>query len=469
MEKKLVKSFEQMCQEMVHPSFSNAVYLDDFAKAISAYGITGMGDATPLRLEDLDATMTSILYDESHLQMFNAVPRVPSRQVYYEYNKRKGYGSSRGVLGFVEGGTPVGGVSNYERLGAYIRFLGVKRGITHQLTMVGQAGGIQVDPVAEENRNGTLALLESVDRGILWSDSLVLDAYGGNTINYDGLIKQVTTGASTHVIDWAGNPPDFDMFEDIAYKLFQETYLANFGAVRCFMHGSVLASLSAQLRQMERRYLTAAAPKPLAPGEPLSGVQTNFGWLPFTPHVFMDAVPGGQPCATADTGAPAAPATCTGAATDDGTPGLPAGTYYYKASAVNAYGESLPVASSGVAATEGQKITLTIAYVAAATFYRVYRKAANGTFYYIGKVVQTSGGSASFVDQNEWQPNTGMMVIGNFVPDNIAVAQLAPLVKFPLAVVSTTIEFLLLLYHTLVVKAPERFFIVKNIGPYVPA
>jgi hypothetical protein len=41
---------------------------------------------------------------------------------------------------------------------------------------------------------------------------------------------------------------------------------------------------------------------------------------------------------------------------------------------------------------------------------------------------------------------------------------MSPLLKMPLAPVSTTFEYLLLLYHTLVLKAPERQFVFKNVG-----
>ena len=47
---------------------------------------------------------------------------------------------------------------------------------------------------------------------------------------------------------------------------------------------------------------------------------------------------------------------------------------------------------------------------------------------------------------------------------DLCIAQMSPLLKMPLAPTSTTFEYLLLLYHTLVLKAPERQFIFKNVG-----
>jgi len=47
---------------------------------------------------------------------------------------------------------------------------------------------------------------------------------------------------------------------------------------------------------------------------------------------------------------------------------------------------------------------------------------------------------------------------------DLCIAQMSPLLKMPLAPTSTTFEYLLLLYHTLVLKSPERQFIFKNVG-----
>ena len=61
-------------------------------------------------------------------------------------------------------------------------------------------------------------------------------------------------------------------------------------------------------------------------------------------------------------------------------------------------------------------------------------------------------------------PDTNLAPLLCRNPADLVVAQMSPLLKMPLAPVSTTFEYLLLLYHTLVVKAPERQIIFKNVG-----
>jgi hypothetical protein len=61
-------------------------------------------------------------------------------------------------------------------------------------------------------------------------------------------------------------------------------------------------------------------------------------------------------------------------------------------------------------------------------------------------------------------PNTNIAPLICRNPADLCIAQMSPLLKMPLAPVSTTFEYLLLLYHTLVLKAPERQIIFKNVG-----
>src|SRR5690606_33259977 len=99
-------------------------------------------------------TMTSVLFDNSHLVLFSWLNKVPSIQPLYQWNRRQLYGSHRGSPGFREGGTPKGGQSRWSRQTATVRYMGVRRGITHQMLQTGAMGGSQIDPVTEENTNG---------------------------------------------------------------------------------------------------------------------------------------------------------------------------------------------------------------------------------------------------------------------------------------------------------------------------
>ena len=70
----------------------------------------------------------------------------------------------------------------------------------------------------------------------------------------------------------------------------------------------------------------------------------------------------------------------------------------------------------------------------------------------------------NFHDVNDIVPDTGIFVILNMAEEDIALAQMSPLIKWPLAITNTTIEFLLMLYHVLAVKAQERVIFFVNVG-----
>lgn len=472
--KPLVKSFEQMGREIFGENFSGDRVVEELAKAISTgaqlpSGVAGTGDMTALRLENLDSTMTSVLFQESHLKMFNSIPRIPSAQPLFQWNRRERYGSSRGSVGFREGGAPTGGTSAWSRHTILNKYYGVRGGYTHQALITGQMGGAQVDPVAEENRNRTLELLEKVERRLVFGDKLILDG-SANEIHYDGLVKQILAGASDSVVDKKGQPLDFEDFEAYGERLVTTGKLLNFDRLRSFYTPRVLSDLAKLKTQSERAALRTEAVDGYRPGTPLKGYDSQFGFFGFDSSIFLDAVENGSPLATAEASAPAAP-TITSVTPDQSNvqatgAGLPVGVVYYFVAAFNDSGESLATGTGGTGTTTvaGSQTTLVIATQSLTTGYRVYRgtKSDGSDAKWIQDVFYAA--TKSIVDSNQVMPGTGMALILNMNEADLCLAQMAPLIKFPLAIVNTTVEFLLLLYHVLVVKAAERMIVVRNIG-----
>lgn len=493
--------FANIGKEYFGPSFYGDQTMADLAKAMSTQNLGGsFGDATPLRLQNLDATMTSVLYEEQHFVLWNWLERVPSIQPYYEWNDRLSYGDDRSFPAFMEGGTPPGGTAQFSRNGIYIRYFGTRRGITHQMLLTGQLGGSMVDPVAEENRDGAMALLARTEHNFLFGDHTITDN-NGNIVNFDGIIKALENGTQyvgpnqvnpallnyapgQNILDMEGRYIDFTNIEEVARNLAEAGYVTNFRNVRAFMSPSVLADLSNVKMVSEFKLLAQQQPFGYYPGAPLAGYQSNFGFIPFTYDLFMkrggmtDQPPlqGGPlspatPSATVAAGAPGTGVTSyfkslTKAGTSD------ANTYYYWVTAGNDSGESLPSSSVSVTVNPGQVVTITITPGASngqpQTYYRVYRGTVNsptdkGTGC-IATVAANGSNSVTFTDTNAWRPQTGMLLVIDRSPQNICIAQMLPMMKWPLAITSTIVEWLILLYHALVVKAPQRMFLIKNIG-----
>ncbi len=432
---------------------------------------SGYGQGLPLLLENLDPMMTAVLAMESHLKIFNSIPRVPSLNTFFEWVRQNSYGTTRRGPGFREGASPQGAVPDFARGSGYVKFMGVRRGVTHQMSLSGGMGGVFTDPEQIENHSGTMELLSMLERWLIWGDKDVKDL-NGNEVNYDGLYTALVRGShSASIIDNQGNPLEPEQFEQVASLLHKRGKLANFDNLKCWMSPDVLADLGKVRLGTERKELTQQVPGGYVMGLPFIGFASQFGFIPFDDSIFLDIVDGGQSLAASEAGvltAKPGSVTVTPTGVAAGVSQLPAGTYFYFVSSFDDYGETDPVASTSTSISANQKAALSWSKVSSATGYRVYRQdtgaSADATKAYCIAQVPQGGATITFDDVNQIRANTGMAVFLNCSPEDFVIAQLTPLIKWPLAIVNTTVEFLLMLYHLLAIKAPERVVIIKNIG-----
>jgi hypothetical protein len=431
---------------------------------------------SPLMVENMDGLMTEVLIREEHLKLMNSLVRVPSAGPIFEWNRHKGYGQRRGSVGFREGGGPTGGVSSFERKYSQIKFYGVLGGITHQMQSFGMNGGTIEDPDVRENQDRGMELLVKMEREVLFGDGDIKDA-NGNAVHSDGLLNQLITGESANVIDMKGKPLTYDNIDQAILNLVKKGKVVNITGFTSFMSVDVLDGLSRmyQDRNVVRHDKQEKQGVQYTPGLKVPGYDSQFGFLEFEPSIMLEEVEDSAPVAVADADAPAAPTVAVAAAADAASL-LEADTYYYSVAACNDAGESLPTVSAAQAAVVGQKLTLTIGRVAAATFYRVYRgKLADGSdAKWIVRIPQTAAADPTYIDLNQWRtqnadlkPENGMCIIQRSTPTDLVFAQAMPLMKLPLPLNQTTLPFYLMLYGVPILKTPEKFIIFKNCGPYI--
>lgn len=481
MEKKfLAKSFNQLAKSQYGNAWEGVEqYVDKLSqplvKALATTSVAGsnFSNGTPLVLQNLDSIMTSVLFTEEQLVKQRFIDRVPSINPIYQWNRRNTYGSNRGAMGFAEGGIGPVGNASWSRNQETVRFFGVQRGTTIVANLAGALGGMFDNPVEEEEYDGTMQLLNSVERSLVWGNSQVTDG-AGNPIFYDGFYRKLRYGgyAKSNIIDLRGNPLTFDIFSEIA-ALLQKNYVTNTRNLAAFLDPDTLQTLQLQKNTAERRMMGASpSDGGFVAGTPLKGYDTQLGFIPFVPDVFLDPVDQKSPLATADFGAPATPASVTvsvGAPTGGVVSqwaSSDAGTVYYSVAAFNASGESLSFVTTGAAALATSVNTVTIPNVSGAFGYRIYRgKVSNGSdAQWIAEVANVGGANTVFVDDNFILPGTNVSLIVEKSQQNVVMPQMAPLLKLPLAIQNTTIPFGLLYLHTLAVKAPERQFMIINIG-----
>lgn len=557
----LNKSFDMTVRDWSRQQFGGDDIVDEIRKALNTGIVTtagsnqygpvypnsggqGAGQGSALRLENLDNTMTSVLATAEHLKIFRFLHKEPSKQPFYQWNRRDSYGSTRGHFGFAEGGAPTGGAGQWSRNGAYVKFLGTRGGVTHPAVLTNILGGMSVDPVAEDQLGRTMDFMQRIERAVMYGDEAILDASGSDS-NYDGLLKQLTTKRKKNIIDMKGKPLTMDVLANTASRLVTEGKLLSFQDVTLFMspqniedfgklrYSTQLGTINGTANvpfgpgtSVDRSELSTSARSNLLAGLSIVGQSTSFGVIPFEWSIFTEPVEGGAPLVTGDSGAgvPANGPVCgqlviAAADTVSYPSNMEAGVYAYGVSSVSDAGESAPAAVAlavGVTTTDtasgsglanlalnsvanvagsnaranvtvaaGDSVIITIASVALAKSYRVYRCKLTGA----GEATPAFGATDS-IGANRWQyvghlPGTaGTFTDRNGTPElynnfrggtNIAplicrnsadlcIAQMSPLLKMPLAPTNTTFEYLLLLYHTLVLKSPERQFIFKNVG-----
>lgn len=479
----VAKTFNQLAKSMLGSNWAGIdQYMNQLsvplAKALATSSISGFADGSNLVLQNLDSIMTSVLFREDQLVKQRWIERVPSINPIYQWNRRNQYGSSRGANAFAEGSIGPVGLASWARNTQPVKFFGVQRGTTVIANLAGALGGMFDNPVDEEEFDGTMQLLGSVEHSLTWGNSTVLDG-NGNDVFYDGLYRQLKAFAPTgkvfptNVIDMHGKPMDFDVISSIAAQAAKK-FVTTARDMAGFLTPDTLQTLQLMKTQAERNMNMNTQDGGFVAGTPIEGYRTQIGFIPFVQDVFLDPFDGGkQSLTSADSGSPATPSGVTAAAANPAGSQVSnwlssdAATVYYTVSAYNASGESLGfTTTAGTAVAAGQVVTVTIPNVTGAWAYRVYRGLlSNGSdAYWIGETAHTSTTNATFVDDNSIMPGTDVALFLNKDVQNMVIAQMAPLLKLPLAIQNTTIPFGLLYLHTLAVKAAERQFMVVNIG-----
>lgn len=429
--------------------------LHDLAKALGtgtagpAYGDGG----APLRVQSLEGILKVVTYQDRNIVFWKDIPKLQAYNTVEEFNQLKSYGGS-GSGFFTEGGLPNEEDSDYERKTALIKFMGTTGIVTHPMTLVRNAHG---DVVGREAKNRTLWLLQRVEEALFLGDA------DKNPYAFDGVEKQIVAAndasiTKDNVIDLRGAALDEDTLENAA-RISADKY----GQITTLYAGNkVLTDLAKQILP-NGRFQMPFGDRDGRLGYRVRYFDSQVGSFEMKPNVFLR--PGGSPKVQADTNAPGTVPTIALAAAADATSLFNAGTYFYKVSAVNTNGETLPSAADSQVVAVGEKVNITINQVAGATSYNVYRGTAADNVKLMVSVKDSGAGTTVVADLNKDLPGTAkayaLMIDGE---QGLAFKQLAPLMKMDLATIAASYRFMILLYGTCIIYAPLKMVVIKNIG-----
>jgi hypothetical protein len=223
------------------------------------------------------------------------------------------------------------------------------------------------------------------------------------------------------------------------------------------------ACLSAFVKQFYPQFRSAPGLANQTVGYDVSKVQTTAGAIDLKPNLFLRPRAGVRTLAV-NSLSPQATFTA-GASGVSGSSSFAAGVYQTAVTAVNDAGESSPVLGSATL-TAGQNLQLAIGSIPSGVkYFKLYLSApggAAGTQQFAGNWANV--GSGNYVSSNVQLPGLGEAFLLDMSAECMRFKQLAPLSKINFAIVTTALEFAIVMYGALFVYTPRFNTLFRNIG-----
>ena len=440
--------------------------------AVNAPAAFTPGDGFALRVESLENTVKSTTFRMEHIKLLKAIAKIPAFNTVEEYNRVTSYGAlSQGAF-VAEGALPEETDATYERVIAAIKFMGTTRRVSHVMSLVKPAHG---NVIAQETVAGTMYLLRQIEKALFVADSTV------DAIEFDGLERLIRAGApATHVIDLRGAAINEDNLVDSALTI---SNAPAFGmATDLHLNPTAHADLAKSFFP-KARYDLMQKPDGQV-GLSISGFMSPSGTVRFNSNVFLDDGGAAPTAAVGDadkrpqtptlsaapsSAAPPAGVTSLWAA---GTGAHDAGAYVWQVTANSRFGASVPVrvpatGTFTTVATQSTSFGVTPAGGPQPASYSVYRTTRGGTSTarFVFRVANAAGAGATTIrDDNTFLPGTTRAFMIQQDRTNLALSQLAPMIRVPLATIDPSIRWMQLQYLTMKLYTPAHNTIIQNVG-----
>lgn len=477
-------------QDGFHSGMQSSESVDQLNKALSAEQITGrettnLTDASgsPLKVESLEKTLKHITFRESDIRLWKNLPKKAAYNTVEEYNQQTSYGANRGGWNR-EGELPEEEDSIFVRRAQLVKYLGVTKSVTHQMTLVNTMIGSVMERTIKD---GTLWILRTLNQGLYFgNEKHVPEQFNGF------LAQQQQSDAWASYSDYM----DSEMIVDCrGYALTEEAIEdASNSIVENYGLGNQIYGPPAVLSSFVKNFYGNKFIVPNTPslsdgimGQRVQAFDSQFGQIGLNHDIFFKKLPAKGASSEANSVKAASKPTLddttpTAVVTDVGGSkfqSVDAGNVYYAVSAVNRFGESdLAISTTAVAAVANGAVDLKFTDgggINKATSYRIYRTKvggkATGPFYPLFDISLDDlsrgydGANAGHVrDMNRFLPDTDQSALFQFDNEVIEFAQLAPLMKMDLAVLSPAFRFMVLLYGTPFLYAPKKMVRFINIG-----
>lgn len=436
--------------------------VSDLKRAIGAgYANPGFGQGQVHQIQNLDPTMRATTFTMKSIKAWPLIPKKESLSTIYEYDIVKEWGGQGGL--FTNGGElPALQDALYLRAAQFIKYMAIQKEVKHPLTVVTPA---HEDMIIRETKNGTMQLLENIERSLFNGNSQVIPQ------EWDGMAAQCFADpdfVSQNVIDLEGRHPTEDDIENAATKIIERHGVPDL----MFMQPKNLSELGKQYFARQRAMLPPAASSTI--GVQVVRQLTSAGVIDFCSDIHIRAGRRGgrktPPSAALYPTAPPKPASVTAVASA-GTSKFnasTAGNYWYGVTALNRFGESgvtLAAAATAVAASE-QVLVTPVSGGAGTTGFAIYRSKRNpataAEALATMQIVRRVGLNEPYIDENYLLPGHGMLYMLQSDEMNWFFAMLAPMLKINLGRIALAERWAQVIYGTPIWAIPQFNVIFLN-------
>ena len=381
-------------QDGFHSGMHGSENLDQLNKALAAEQITGRETAdlttasgAPLKVESLEKTLKHITFRESDIRLWKNLPKKAAYNTVEEYNQQTSYGANRGGWNR-EGELPEEEDSIFVRRAQLVKYLGVTKSVTHQMTLVNTMIGSVMERTIKD---GTLWILRTLNQGLYFgNEKLVPEQFNGflaQQMQSDAWASYADYMNSEMVVDLRGSALTEEAIETAANSIVE-----NYGL------GTQLYGPPAVLSSFVKNFYGNKFIVPNTPslsngimGQRVQAFDSQFGQIGLNHDVFFKKLPSKSAASPANSQkAPNKPVwdATTPAAVETAVSGskwqsTDAGNVFYGVVAINRFGESdMAIYSTAVTAVAAGAIDLKFADgggVNKATAYRIYRTKVGGS------------------------------------------------------------------------------------------
>jgi hypothetical protein len=448
-------------REVLDPS-SQGGALNDLAKALVAGDdqTTSMTGGSALRVEDLERTLKIHTAQIKHARLWADISKSEAFSTVVQYTQQTDIGGAQSIG---ETGVPDEDDPTLARKYSTVKYIG---SVGRVFMPLERTRTIE-NPWQVQTAARTIAIIRKVDEDLMYGDSAAIPT------QFDGIWKQVQDAITGGTVN-AENCIDFEqkrLQQEAAFstgcRILVDNY-ANPENLRCYISPAAKETYEKELIKEKRLLLNMGAN------------DVNIG---INPHRFTTGSGDGNvltdvfmkrrmiPTAATSTRAPNAPTVSWSANQASVGSKLAAGNYYYKVTAVNQYGESLPTTASSVQtiSTTDKANILTAADNAStypATAFRVYRMSTLDCYpTEYGYVWQFAAAASPWTDSNVYRAGCTHGILLDWDAEQVLrYRQLINFFALELARTDLSTRKFFLLAGVLLVYNPKRIVLLKNIG-----